>query len=195
MRQERQPEQREQGTRMEGTGERAQGRQRQQRGWLGQPALSLPGARATPAQPASGGGCLPQPRWAVCATGAGAHQGQTSREGEKHIWWTAGTARGGTGHLGLTHTETQRGRLWTACGQRRVGSKNSQTTPATTSTSSIRQLLGPADAQTAHPATFSTAPAHQPLGSANAETTPAGALAAAADRTQRPDATCEGKTG
>ena len=35
---------------------------------------------------------------------------------------------GGTGHLGLTHTETQRGRLWTACGQRRVDSKNSQTT-------------------------------------------------------------------
>ena len=83
------------------------------------------------AQPASGGGCLPQPRWAVCATGAGARQGQTSREGEKDIWWTAGTARGGTGHLGLTHTETQRGRLWTACGPRRVGSKNSQTTPAT----------------------------------------------------------------
>ena len=66
----------------------------------------LPGARATPAQPASDGGCLPQPRWAVCATGAGAHQGQTSREGEKDIWWTAGTARGGAGHLGLTHTET-----------------------------------------------------------------------------------------
>ena len=36
-------------------------------------------------------------------------------------------------HLGLT--ETQRGRLWTACGQRRVDNKNSQTTPATTSTS------------------------------------------------------------
>ena len=36
---------------------------------------SLPGARATPGQPASGGGCLPQPRWAVCATGVGAHQG------------------------------------------------------------------------------------------------------------------------
>ena len=35
-------------------------------------------------------------------------------------------------------------------------------------------------------ATSSTAPAHQPLGSANAETTPAGAPAAAADRTQRP---------
>ena len=29
-------------------------------------------------------------RWADCATGAGAHQGQTSREGEKGIWWTAG---------------------------------------------------------------------------------------------------------
>ena len=47
----------------------------------------------------------------------------------------------------------------------------------------------------AHPATFSTAPAHQPLGSANAETTPAGAPAAAADATQRRDATCEGKNG
>ena len=59
----------------------------------------------------------------------------------------------------------------------------------------IRQLLGATDAQTAHPATFSTAPAHQRLGSANAETTPAGAPAAAADRTQRPDATCEGQNG
>ena len=75
------------------------------------------------------------------------------------------------------------------------GSKNSQTTPATTNTSSIRQLLGAADTETAHHATFSTAPAHQPLGSANAETTPAGAPAAAADRTLRPDATCEGKNG
>ena len=96
-------------------------------------------------------------------------------------------------------TETQRGRLWTACGQRRVDSKNSQTNPATTSTSSIRQLLGAADAQTAHHATSSTAPAHQLLGSANAETTPARAPAAAADRKQRPDATCEqhakGRTG
>ena len=67
--------------------------------------------------------------------------------------------------------------------------------PATTSTSSIRQLLGAADAQTAHPATSSTAPTHQLLGSVNAETTPAGAPAAAADRTQRPNATCEGKNG
>ena len=47
--------------------------------------------------------------------------------------------------------------------------------------------------QTAHPATSSTAPAHQILGSANAEMTPAGAPAAAADRKQQPDATCEGK--
>ena len=59
----------------------------------------------------------------------------------------------------------------------------------------IRQLLGPADTQTAHPATSSTAPAHQRLGSANVETTPAGAPAAVADRTQRPNATCEGTTG
>ena len=45
------------------------------------------------------------------------------------------------------------------------------------------ELLGAADVQTAHPATSSVTPAHQLLGSANAETTPAGALAAAADRT------------
>ena len=38
------------------------------------------GALVPPAQPASGVGCLPQPRWAVCATRAGAHQGQTSHE-------------------------------------------------------------------------------------------------------------------
>ena len=107
----------------------------------------------------------------------------------------AGTARGGTGHLGLTHTETQRGRLRTARGQRPVDSKNSQTTPPTTSASSIRQLLGAADAQTAHHATFSTAPTHQLLGTTNAETTPIRAPAAAADRKQQPDATCEGKNG
>ena len=59
----------------------------------------------------------------------------------------------------------------------------------------IRQLLGAADAQTAHPATSNTAPAHQLLGSANAETTPAGAPAGAADRKQRPDAACEGTNG
>ena len=45
-----------------------------------------------------------------------------------------------------------------------MGSKNTQTTPATTSTFSIRQLLGVADAQTAHPATSSTAPTHQLTG-------------------------------
>ena len=38
-------------------------------------------------------------------------------------------------------------------------------------------------------------PTHQRRGSANPETTPAGAPAAAADRTQRPDATCEGTNG
>ena len=179
-RQERLPERREQGTRMEQMVERAHATIKGM-AWPANPVAT--GARATPAQPASGWGCLPQPRWAVCATGAGAHQGQTNREGEKDIWWTAGTARGGTGHLG--RTETQRGRLWTACGQRCVDSKNSQTTPATTSTSSIRQLLGAADTQTAHHGTFSTVPTRQLLGSANTETTPARAPrapAAAADR-------------
>ena len=60
--------------------------------------------------------------------------------GGEHIWWTARTARGGTGHLGLT--ETQRGRLWMACGQRCVGSKHSQTTPATTSTTPNTPTIG-----------------------------------------------------
>ena len=92
--------------------------------------------------------------------------------------------------MGLTHTEAQRGRLWTTGGRRRcVGSKNRQMTPATTSTTSVRQLLGTANAQTT-PAATKTAPAHQPWGSANAETTPAGAPAGAADKTQQPDAAC-----
>ena len=125
--------------------------------WPANPVAT--GCQGNPCSTGIRWGRLPQPRWAVCATGAGAHQGQTTCEGEKDIWWTARTARGGTGHLG--RTETQRGRLWTACGQRCVDSKNSQTTPATTSTSSIRQLLGAADTQTAHHATFSTVPTQQ----------------------------------
>ena len=43
-------------------------------GLASQPCL-LPGARVTPAQPASGEGCLPQPRWAVFATGGGCPSG------------------------------------------------------------------------------------------------------------------------
>ena len=187
-------------TRTAGTGNQngADGRawrQRQQTGWPGQPAPSLPGARATPAQPASGGGCLPQPRWAVCATGAGAHQGQASREGEKDIWWTAGTTRGGTGHLGLTHRNTARQAmdgLWT---EARGQQKQSNDPGNNQHILNFRQLLGAADAQTAHHATFSTAPTHQLLGSVNAETTPARAPATAAGRKQQPDATCKGKNG
>ena len=52
-----------------------------------------------------------------------------------------------------------------------MDSKNSQTTAATTSTSSIRQLLGAADTETAHHATFSTVPTHQLLGSARGNDT------------------------
>ena len=69
------------------------------------------------------------------------------------------------------HTETQPGRLWTSGGRWRcVGSKNRQTTPTTTSITSVRQLLGTAYAQMASAAT-STALAHQPLGSANGNDT------------------------
>ena len=45
------------------------------------------------------------------------------------------------------------------------------------------------------PATTNRTPVRQLLGSANAETTPAGTRAAAAVRTQRPDAAREGKNG
>ena len=80
--------------------------------------------------------------------------------------------------------------LWTeVCGQQKQSNNpgNNQHIPQ------YANLLGAANRQTAHHATSSTAPAHQLLGSANAETTPAGAPAAAADRKQRPDATCERK--
>ena len=74
--------------------------------------------------------------------------------------------RGGggvAGHLGLT--ETQRGRLWTACGQRSVWTAKTVKRPRQQPTQPpIRQLLGAADAQTAHPATSSTAPTHQTTG-------------------------------
>ena len=115
--------------------------------------------------------------------------------GAHRPWPPLPLGRGGGGGADVQVVLPQRGRLWTACGQRCVDSKNTQTTPATTSTSSIRQLLGAADTQTAHHATFSTAPTHQLLGSANAETTPARAPAAAANSKQRPDATCEGNNG
>ena len=107
--------------------------------WPANPVAT--GCQGNPCSTGIRWGCLPQPRWAVCATGVGAHQGQTNREGEKNIWWPARTARGGTEHLG--RTETQRGRRWTACGQRCVDSKHSQTTPATTSTSSNANYWAP----------------------------------------------------
>ena len=113
------------------------------------------------------------PRPSRSAPCARATHGVVKRRG-----WTAGTTRGGVGHLGLTHTETRRGRWWSTAERRCLSSENCQTTPATTSTTSVRQLLGTANAQTA-PAATSTAPVHQRLGSANAETTPAGAQAAA----------------
>ena len=112
--------------------------------------------------------------------GKGTYGGQSGQRMEEQGTWAS---------------RTRKDRLWTACGQRRVDSKHSQMTPATTSTTSVRQLLGATDAQTAHHATSSTALAHQPLGSANAETTPARAPAAAADRKKQPDATCERKNG
>ena len=104
----------------------------------------------------------------------------------------------GAGHLGLTHTRNTARQVVDGLRTEVWGQQEQSNDPGNNEhhlNMSTTQLLGAADAQTAHPATFSTASAHQPLGSANAETTPAGALAASAARLQRPDATCEGKTG
>ena len=53
-----------------------------------------------------------------------------------------GSVRMAVHHRRRGLTETQRGRLWTACGQRCVDSKNSQTTPATTSTTPNTPTFG-----------------------------------------------------
>ena len=79
--------------------------------------------------------------------------------------------------------------------QRLLGRSDGVPLPATNQALLCRKNERPRDVLEDGGGTFSTAPAHQPLGSAGAETTPAGAPAAAADRTQRPDATCEGKNG
>ena len=63
-------------------GERARGRQRQHTGGPGQPAPSLPGARATPCSPGvRWGGVSCSPDGLSCTTRDGGHQGQTSRDG------------------------------------------------------------------------------------------------------------------
>ena len=102
-------------------------------------------------------------------------------------------ARGGAGHLGLTHTETQRGRLRTAYGQRRMDSKYSQTTPATTSTTPIRQLLGAADAQTA--CHIQHSPNTPTTGLRERGNDTSKSTGRSGDRKQQPDATCEGQNG
>ena len=160
--------------------------------WPASPVAT--GCQGNPAQPASGGGVSRSPdglfaqqerepiRSRPAARGKRTYGGQPGQRVEEQGTWASRTQK---------HSEAGYGRPV----DRGTCSKNSQTTPATTSTSSTRQLLGAADAQTAHHATFSTAPTHQIPGSANAETTPARAPAAAADRTQRPDTACEGKNG
>ena len=92
--------------------------------------------------------------------------------------------------------ETQRGRLWTACGQRCVDSKNSQNDPGNNqhilqyanywAPLTHKRHIPPHSAQPRHTNHWAprTQKRHQQ-----------GAPAAAADRTQRPDATCGGKSG
>ena len=142
--------------------------------------------RGRPAVRGSPNGLFAQQEWEPirgrpAVRGKGTYGGRSGQHVEEQGTWAS-------------HTREHREAGYRRPGDRGVDS-NSLTTPATTSTTSIRQLPGATDTQTAHHATTSTAPAHQPLGSANAETTPARALAAAADRKKQPDATCEGKNG
>ena len=115
--------------------------------------------------------------------GKGTYGGRPGQRVEEQGTWASRTRK---------HSEAGYGRpgdrgAWTA--------KTVKRPPQQPTQPPIRQLLGAADAQRAHPTTSRTAPTHRQLGSANAETTPAGAPAAVADRTQRPDATCEGENG
>ena len=75
---------------------------------------------AWPASPVAtgcqGNPCSTGIRWGVSPAAQMGCLRNTSREGEKDIWWTARTARGGTGHLGLTHRNAARQAmdgLWT----------------------------------------------------------------------------------
>ena len=105
---------------------------------------------------------------------------------------SASQGGGGTGRLGLTHTEAGYGRpvdrgAWTAKTVKRPRQQPAHPQYANYWAPLTRKRhIPPRPAQPWHT---------KPLGSANAETTPARAPAAAADRTQRPDTTCEGKNG
>ena len=81
--------------------------------------------------PGAHGGCLPQPRWAVCTTGAGAHRGQTSREGEKDMWWTSAWRNRAPGPHRNAARQAMDG-LWTeVCGQQNQSNdpRNNQHNP------------------------------------------------------------------
>ena len=104
---------------------------------------------ANPGAPAAQRRCSSAPggsraQWATA--GARAEQGTWGSRTQKHR--EAGCGRSEDGGVGTTKTAKQ---------------PPQQPTPPHVPT--ICQLLGAADAQTAHPATSGTAPAHQPLGS------------------------------
>ena len=74
---------------------------------LGVAMCFVPTASVRPQQPTN---CVVIARPCL---GEGSAHARPAEWGER-TWRTAGTTRGGAGHPGLTHTETQRGRLWTA---------------------------------------------------------------------------------
>ena len=85
--------------------------------------------------------------------------------GHAHLPLSVFVCGGGGGGVGLTHTETKRGRLWTGLRTEVWGQQETaKRPPQQPAQPPIRQLMGAADAQTAHPATCSTAPAHQTTG-------------------------------
>ena len=106
-----------------------------------------------------------------------------------HLNWrvggqTAGTTCGAVGHPGLTHTETRGGRWWTTAERRCVGSENRQNDPRNNQHNPryanywaplTRKRHPPQPAQPRHTNHWAPRTRGQ---------TPAGAPAAAADRTQ-----------
>ena len=170
---------------MEGMGERAHGRQRQQRGWPGQPAPSLPGARATPAQPASGGGVSRSP------DGLFAQQEREPTRGRP-------TVRGKRTYGGRSGQRVEEQGTWASRTQKHSGAGYGR--PVDRGAWTAKTVKRPRR-QPAHPqyANYWVPLAHKwhtmPHSAQPQHTTPARAPAAAAGRKQQPDATCEGKNG
>ena len=129
----------------------------------------------------------PSKGWATSGlswlTITGTHGGRPGQRVEEQGTWASCTQK----HSKAGHGRPVDRGTWTAKTVKRPRQQPAQPP--------IRQLLGPADAQTAHPATSSTVPTHQLLGSANAETTPARAPPQRPTERSDPTQRAKGRTG